>query len=201
VQIAAGYLYSLALRADGSIVSWGDDSFGQVTNTPSGPGYSRLAAGYYHCVAIMGPFVGSTYCTAGTSASGCTASIWDVGTPSATAPAGFNLMAFGVEGAKDGMFFYGANGQQAVPWGTGYQCVVPPVKRGGLMPGIGAANACDGAFSQDLNALWCPTCPKAHHNPGAGATVQAQFWYRDPWNTATAKTTTLSDAIEFTVAP
>jgi hypothetical protein len=108
-----------------------------------------------------------------------------------------------VEGAKDGMFFYGANGQQAAPWGTGYQCVVPPVKRGGLLnaPIGSTVGACDGQFTQDLNALWCPTCPKPLHNPGVGAAVQAQFWYRDPLNTATTKGTTMSDAIQFFVGP
>jgi len=62
------------------------------------------------------------------------------------------------------------------------------------------ALACDGSFFQDLNALWCPSCPKPGHNPGAGATVQAQLWYRDPANTSN-QTTSLSDAIEFVVAP
>lgn len=153
-------------------------------------------AAYEYDVALS---VGDNYCTAGISASGCSAAISAAGDPSATASNGFILTASFVEGAKDGLFFYGANGQQAVPWGTGFQCVVPPVKRCGLLPGIGSANACDGVFGQDINALWCPTCPKANHNPGAGATVQAQFWYRDPWNTATTKSTTMSDAIEFVV--
>ena len=37
--------------------------------------------------------------------------------------------ASGVQGQKDGLFFFGTNGQQANPWGNGtsYQCVVPPV--------------------------------------------------------------------------
>ena len=35
---------------------------------------------------------------------------------------------------------------------------------------------------------------------GAGTVVQAQLWYRDPQNTSN-QTTSLSDAIEFTVAP
>ena len=35
---------------------------------------------------------------------------------------------------------------------------------------------------------------------GAGAVVQAQLWYRDPWNSSN-QTTSLSDAVEFTVGP
>jgi hypothetical protein len=146
--------------------------------------------------------VTQAYCTPGTSASGCQAQISAAGTPSASASSGFVLSATGVEGSKDGLFFFGTNGRQANPWGNGtsFQCVVPPVRRAGLLAGAGTTGQCDGAFSQDLNALWCPTCPKPLKNPGAGALVQAQLWYRDPFNTSN-QTTSLSDAIEFCVAP
>jgi choice-of-anchor B domain-containing protein len=141
------------------------------------------------------------YCTAGTSASGCQAALWPLGAPSATAAEGFELVASAVEGDKDGLFFFGTNGRQANPWGNGtsFQCVVPPVIRCGLLAGTGATGVCDGLFTQDLNALWCPTCPKPAKNPGAGAVVQAQLWYRDPLNTSN-QTTSLSNAVEFTVA-
>jgi hypothetical protein len=143
-----------------------------------------------------------SYCTAGVSASGCQATISASGAPSATATSGFVLSAVNVEGNKDGLFFYGANGRQANSWGNGtsFQCVVPPVKRGGLLGASGTAGACDGGPSQDLNARWCPACPKPNHNFGAGATVQAQLWYRDPTNTSN-QTTSLSDAIEFQMLP
>jgi len=142
------------------------------------------------------------YCTAGTSASGCQATVAAAGLASATSPAGFDLQAAGVEGGKDGLFFFGTNGRQASPWGNGtsYQCVAPPLTRTELLPGTGASGSCEGSFSMDLNALWCPTCPKAAKNPGTGALVQAQLWYRDPQNTSN-QTTSLSDAIEFTVLP
>jgi hypothetical protein len=112
------------------------------------------------------------------------------------------LSAGDVEGAKDGLFFFAANGRQANPWGNGssLQCVAPPVLRAGLLVGSGTQGACDGAFAQDLNALWCPTCPKPQKNPGAGALVQAQLWYRDPASSSN-QTTSLSDAIEFGVCP
>jgi len=146
--------------------------------------------------------VATPYCTSGTSASGCQALISAAGTASATAPSGFDLVASGGEGAKDGLFFFGSNGRQANPWGNGtsYQCVVPPVRRAGLLAGSGTAGQCDGSFSQDLNALWCPSCSKPQKNPGGGAVVQAQLWYRDPLNTSN-QTTSLSDAIEFCVGP
>jgi hypothetical protein len=142
------------------------------------------------------------YCTAGTSASGCQALLSATGTASATASSGFILTASTVEGQKDGLFFFGTNGQQANSWGNGtsYQCVVPPVVRAGTLSGTGTVGACDGSFAQDLNALWCSSCPKPAKNPGAGAVVQAQLWYRDPLSTSN-QTTSLSDAIELVVAP
>jgi hypothetical protein len=166
-------------------------SAGQVLVTSSG------GEGLYAATDSLGTIV---YCTAGTSASGCQAQLSTSGTSSATASSGFQLLAGGVEGNKDGLFFLGTSGRQASPWGNGtsYQCVTPPVKRAGLLAGSGTSLSCDGAFAQDLNALWCPTCPKPLHNPGPGAVVQAQLWYRDPFNTSN-QTTSLSNAIEFVV--
>jgi hypothetical protein len=69
-----------------------------------------------------------------------------------------------------------------------------------LLTGSGTAGLCDGALSQDLNALWCPSCPRPLKNPGAGALVQAQLWYRDPQNPSN-QTTSLSSALEFLVSP
>jgi probable HAF family extracellular repeat protein len=143
------------------------------------------------------PLLPATYCAAGTSASGFQASIGAQGSPSATAGSGFSLNAVDVEGAKDGLFFFGTAGRQANAWGNGssFQCVVPPVVRTGLLAGVGTPGACDGFFSHDLNAVWSAS---PHKNPGAGALVQAQLWYRDPQSTSN-QTTSLSDAIEFLV--
>jgi serine protease AprX len=142
------------------------------------------------------------YCTAGNSASGCQATLSATGLASASATSGFTLMASGVEGAKDGLFFFGTNGRQANPWGSGtsFQCVTPPVIRAGLLSSTGTPGACDGSFAQDLNAHWCGSCSHPAKNPGAGAVVDAQLWYRDPMNTSN-QTTSLSDAIEFNVCP
>ena len=143
-----------------------------------------------------------SYCTAGLSANGCQATLLGSGVASSSAPSGFSLTAIAVEGQKDGLFYFAANGRQAAPWGTGssFQCVTPPIQRAGLSTGTGTAGSCDGSFTQDLNALWCPACPKPNLNPGAGVFVQAQLWYRDPLNTSN-QTTSLSDAIEFAVGP
>jgi hypothetical protein len=142
------------------------------------------------------------YCTAGTSSSGCQASVSATGIASASATSGFTVSVATVEGSKDGQFFYGSTGRQASAWGNGtsYMCVLPPRLRGGLLPSSGTNGSCDGSFSQDLNARWCPSCPKPSHNPGAGSTLQAQFWYRDPQSSSN-QTTGLSDAVEVFVCP
>ena len=52
VAISQGFNYSLGLRADGTVVGWGNNAYGQ-TNTP--PGLSNvmaIAAGYYHSLAL-----------------------------------------------------------------------------------------------------------------------------------------------------
>jgi hypothetical protein len=141
----------------------------------------------------------TNYCTPGTSAAGCNAIMSASGTPSATAASGFNVIATGVEGAKDGLFFYGTNGQQANSWGSGtsFQCIIPPVLRAGLLTGVGTAGVCNGTFSQDFNALWTSNPAK---NPGNGAVVDCQLWYRDPFSTSN-QTTSLSDGISFSVCP
>ena len=141
----------------------------------------------------------ASYCTPGTTASGCQATLSISGTASASAASGFCLLASSVEGNKDGLFFFGTNGKQANPWGNGtsFQCVVPPVKRAGLLSASGTNGSCNGSFSQDLNALWQAQPAK---NPGSGATVQSQLWFRDPVNTSN-QTTSLSDAVEFPVGP
>ena len=110
------------------------------------------------------------YCTAGTSASGCTALIAASGQASASAPSGFVLSAAGVEGAKDGLFFFGSHGKQANPWGNGtsYQCVVPPVKRTGLLVGTGTAGACDGQLRARPERVLVRELSGAGGEPGRG---------------------------------
>jgi hypothetical protein len=183
--------------------TWTVEVLGVDVNADLYPGVAGNNADY--SLWITGASDGScssaptSYCTAGTSSAGCQASISASGTASASAATGFDLVATGAEGGKNGLFFFGANGRQAQPWGNGtsFQCVVPPVKRGALLPASGLPSACDGSFVYDLNARWTA---KPAQNPGSGAVVQAQLWHRDPLNTSNKKTT-LSDALEFSVCP
>ncbi len=80
---------------------------------------------------------------------------------------------------------------------TSYECVAPPVRRAGVVTGVGTPGACDGRFEMDLNTLW-QARPDA--KPGPGTTVQAQFWYANPLSTSNRKASS-SNAVEFTVCP
>jgi len=141
----------------------------------------------------------TSYCTAGTTASGCTATLAAAGVPSLSQASGFTVTASNGEGSKDGLFFFSQNGQQANPWGNGtsFQCVAPPVQRTPVIAGVGTGGACDGVWALDFNAWMAAHPGKA---PAAGPGTQMQLWFRDPQNTSN-QTTSLSDGIEFSVAP
>ncbi len=141
-----------------------------------------------------------SYCTAGTSASGCNASISGVGTPSASAGSGFTITVGAMEGHKQGILFYGLSGRRAIPWGAGtsYMCVVGPVQRTPVQGSGGSAGSCDGQLVLDWNAFVAGK-PTALGNPFTGGeVVDAQGWFRDP---PSPKSTSFSNALEFTVSP
>jgi len=48
IAVEAGYNHSLGLKADGSIVAWGDNFFGQCTLPSPNSGFVAIAAGYEH---------------------------------------------------------------------------------------------------------------------------------------------------------
>ncbi|MGA2662939.1 MAG: hypothetical protein ABSH34_36125 [Verrucomicrobiota bacterium] len=53
VNLAAGSRHCLAIANDGTMVAWGDNSYGQ-TNVPSGlQGTAAIACGPWHCVALQ----------------------------------------------------------------------------------------------------------------------------------------------------
>jgi hypothetical protein len=52
MNIAVGGYYCTAVKADGRVVTWGDNSYGQ-TNVPANlTNAIRIAAGYYHALAV-----------------------------------------------------------------------------------------------------------------------------------------------------
>jgi len=141
------------------------------------------------------------YCTSGTSSNGCVPVISATGSPSVAASSGFTIDVSNVEGAKQGLLFYGISGRAAAAWGSGgnsFFCVKAPTQRMGSQNSGGTAGACDGALSEDWLA-YLAAHPGALGTPfGAGATVNAQAWYRDP---PAVKTTNLSGGLEFVTVP
>jgi hypothetical protein len=141
----------------------------------------------------------ATYCTSGTTASGCNATIAGTGTPSASSGSGFDVTVTGSEGQKDGLLYFGTAGAQANTWGNGtsFQCVVPPVVRTGVQSGAGAAGSCAGSFQLDFNT-WMAT--HRLRAPAAGEKVRMQAWFRDPASTSN-QSTSLSNGLSFIVCP
>lgn len=73
-----------------------------------------------------------------------------------------------------------------------------PTQRTGTQTSGGTNGACDGAYSLDWNQ-YVAANPTALGAPFAGGeTVYAQGWFRDP---PSAKTTNLTDGLQFTVCP
>ena len=139
----------------------------------------------------------TSYCTAGTTASGCQATVSACGAASASGFGPFPITVDQVEGSRKGLIFFGAAANNA-PWGSGstsYLCVQAPAQRTGVQQSGGALGSCEGVFALDFGA-WMKANPGKAPTPGSTAYVQA--WFRDP---ASPKTTSLSDAISFPVAP
>jgi len=141
------------------------------------------------------------YCTAGTTSSGCNASMSSSGTPSVAATSGFTLTCSNVEGQKFGLIFYGVNGPVASVWAPGntsFLCVKSPVQRTGSANSGGTAGACNGAYSLDF-LTYLSTHPGALGQPfAAGDCVNTQTWFRDP---AAPGTTNLSNGLQFVTTP
>jgi len=141
------------------------------------------------------------YCTAGISTNNCVPSIGFAGTPSVAAASGFTIDVANVEGNKQGLLYYGLTGATALVWGPGstsFQCVKSPTQRMGILNTGGASGTCTGALTQDW-LTFLNGHPAAYGQPfGAGITVNAQAWYRDP---LAVKTTNLSNALQFTTVP
>jgi hypothetical protein len=142
-----------------------------------------------------------SYCTSGTTSSGCNATMSAAGNPSVSASSGFVLTASNVEGQKTGLVFYGITGPKASIWFPGsssYLCVKSPVQRGPGTGTGGAAGACNGSISLDFQA-YLSTRPNALGQPfQAGVVVNAQAWFRDP---SAPGTTNLSNGLQFTTCP
>ncbi|MCC7014155.1 MAG: thrombospondin type 3 repeat-containing protein [Planctomycetes bacterium] len=142
-----------------------------------------------------------TYCTAGTTTSGCQATMSATGIPSISAPSGFVITTSNIEGQKLGLLFYGVTGPKAGVWAPGsssYLCVKSPVQRIPSANTGGTAGACDGSLSVDFQS-YLATHQGALGQPFvAGQIVNVQAWFRDP---PAPGTTSTSNALQFTTCP
>ncbi len=50
--VACGYSHSLALRSDGSILAWGDNSFGQCDVPPPNSNFVAVSGGFFHSLGL-----------------------------------------------------------------------------------------------------------------------------------------------------
>jgi hypothetical protein len=55
VAIAAGDFHTLALRSDGSIVGWGDNSYGQLNMPAWATNSMAINSGFFHALALVPP--------------------------------------------------------------------------------------------------------------------------------------------------
>jgi alpha-tubulin suppressor-like RCC1 family protein len=52
IAIAAGGNHSLGLKADGTVVGWGNNIYGQCTMPSPNSGFGSIAAGSFHTLGI-----------------------------------------------------------------------------------------------------------------------------------------------------
>jgi len=52
IHVSAGYDFCVAVRSDGSLFAWGDDTYGQVSDLPTGSNFTDVSAGGYHGLAV-----------------------------------------------------------------------------------------------------------------------------------------------------
>jgi murein DD-endopeptidase MepM/ murein hydrolase activator NlpD len=145
----------------------------------------------------------STYCTAGTTSSGCVPSIGATGVPSASAGSGFAITVASVEGQRAGLIFYGVDNSNFTPvaWApasSSFRCVRNPVQRTLVQLSGGTAGSCDGALGLDWNA-YVASQPFALGSPFLlPREAFAQAWFRDPM---APDGSNLSDALRFVACP
>lgn len=137
----------------------------------------------------------TVYCTAKVNSQLCRPMIGSSGTASASSASPFLITATAIVNNKNGILFYGLNGQTANPWQGGFLCVKAPVTRTPQQNSGGNSGVpdCSGTFAFDFNAdIQSGTNPLLV----PGTAVNAQYWYRDP---PASYTTGMTNALEFTI--
>jgi hypothetical protein len=134
-----------------------------------------------------------TYCRAAPHSGGCEASIAFSGVPSASSTSPFLITCADVLTGQFGILFYGY-APDRTPFSAGHRCVANPVVRTPPQSS-GTGGPCDGTFQLEFNTLI-----QGGHHAGLvpGATVYAQYWFRDP---SSGPGTGLSDGVQFVIEP
>jgi len=176
-----------AISADGRSVCF----LSKAPNITSPPDPNGKTDAYVRTCLLDEP---TTYCVAEANSLGCVPAMGSAGLPSASAGSGFVLSSGNTLSNRAGLFFYGLNGAQLVPFQGGFGCVEPPVRRTPLQNSGGAlALDCSGQFALDFNARIVSGIDPALV---AGQSVWGQWWSRD---SGSAYDTNLGDAIHFTI--
>ena len=145
------------------------------------------------------------YCTAKTNSLSCVPAIGFSGMASATSGSGFVVSASNNLNHKPGLLLYGSTGQSIAPFGGGYLCIGPPLKRSITLVSSGAVPPpldCSGVYSIDMNAF---AVGALGGNPlpalsVPGTIVDCQFWGRDQ-GFAAPDNVSLSGALEYQIGP
>jgi hypothetical protein len=104
-------------------------------------------------------------------------------------------MAVEVEPNRVGLMFYGLSGPAAAPFLGGIRCVETPITRTAAQVSTGGG-LCGGQFMLDFNSYAYQGSDTALTG---GVIVYAQYWFRDPGDTAYG--TGLTEGIEFQMCP
>lgn len=145
----------------------------------------------------------TSFCTAGTSTSGCTPSISASAHPSVAGVSPCTISIANLEGQKSGLVFYSIDNTGFTPlsWSAGsssFLCVKPPTQRTPAQGSGGTVGQCDGAIALNWNTFQTTFVGSLGQPWIVGEQVFAQGWYRDP---PAVKTTNLTNAVQLTYVP
>ena len=132
---------------------------------------------------------------------GCTSVMTFAGTPSAAGTGVFTTTCSMLNTGVNAIQFYGISGQSSNPWSAQSNICVSQGVGVGLqrlpVSNTGGVNPCEGQVVTNMNAVM-DTAGTLGYPHAAGNIINTQVWQRDP---ASAKTTQMSEALEFTLAP
>jgi hypothetical protein len=188
-QLSGAGVFSCDLPLASAADSW-------VRAYAQGTGGAALAAYTNPVFFELGSGSPLNYCTAKPDASGCAPRIAASGTPSVSAGSGFVLSGLDLRNQSFGLLAY-AYAADFLPFFGGTLCIGQPLVRGAAMPTGGNPGApdCSGGLAFDFNT-WI--AGGVDQNLVIGATVYAQYWYRNP---QAAIPVGLTDAVQFTLLP